>query len=673
MSTLSAKARDHFGCTTLDGVELENQGGSESWGSHWEKRIFGDELMTAVVTGVDSPLSDVTLGFLADTGFYDVSSYTAAYDGDGDLSQGAQDNLWLSNAGCSAVTSKCISTSGSTSTPVANVFCTESSSTEMCTYDRKAKGSCNKGTQAANYAASFYQYFGDTTTYGGVAVADYCPIVQKASNRICTNTADATLEGSTVAAMGQAYGADSRCFTSSLWNPSAGTQQTKTAGCYAYECMSASKVAITATYNSVNYVVACTTSGATIEITGWQGQLTCPDPSDKAVCGNTATFLALSALSLSSGGTSLDSSLIPTFADYRTSYRLNVGNSVSTLSVGPSASGVTITVDGTATTSGATHSVALSVGSNNVNVVTTSGSTTKTYALTVIRGDGVETVGIAVTLTLNMNYNTIGAVASFLDEVKTELTTLLNVNANQITMYQAVAGSVITRFTFNDDTTSSTAPSASSLDATFLSLFSDKGSTMFLDSGTYPKLSTATALTSGVHVACASSCTSTNCNPSTGVCTDDSDDSSFIDDYPYLVYGGAALVLILAIFLVYCIIKACCCSNKTAASTKSSAAFEAPERNPKPERKPKTTAAQASFSAPTRGIKHVELDESEEVVVEMQPQGTQQVPETLPARRSLHPGLNDEVQRGRRFARESDGDDTDTSKSQSDEEDERQI
>lgn len=37
-------ARAHFGCPTLEGVELENEGSEMSRGSHWERRILGDEV-----------------------------------------------------------------------------------------------------------------------------------------------------------------------------------------------------------------------------------------------------------------------------------------------------------------------------------------------------------------------------------------------------------------------------------------------------------------------------------------------------------------------------------------------------------------------------------------------------------------------------------------------------
>ena len=37
-------AREYFDCNNLTGVELENQGGSGTQGSHWERRILGDEV-----------------------------------------------------------------------------------------------------------------------------------------------------------------------------------------------------------------------------------------------------------------------------------------------------------------------------------------------------------------------------------------------------------------------------------------------------------------------------------------------------------------------------------------------------------------------------------------------------------------------------------------------------
>jgi leishmanolysin-like peptidase len=37
----------HFGCSTLNGVELENGGGPSTAGSHWEARILHEEIMVS--------------------------------------------------------------------------------------------------------------------------------------------------------------------------------------------------------------------------------------------------------------------------------------------------------------------------------------------------------------------------------------------------------------------------------------------------------------------------------------------------------------------------------------------------------------------------------------------------------------------------------------------------
>lgn len=38
--TVVAKAREHFQCPTLNGAELEDEGGPGTAGSHWESRTF---------------------------------------------------------------------------------------------------------------------------------------------------------------------------------------------------------------------------------------------------------------------------------------------------------------------------------------------------------------------------------------------------------------------------------------------------------------------------------------------------------------------------------------------------------------------------------------------------------------------------------------------------------
>lgn len=62
-----AEGRRHFNCPNLEGVELENQGGSGTAGSHWEERILGNEAMTGVFT-FNPVFSRLTFASLKDTG-----------------------------------------------------------------------------------------------------------------------------------------------------------------------------------------------------------------------------------------------------------------------------------------------------------------------------------------------------------------------------------------------------------------------------------------------------------------------------------------------------------------------------------------------------------------------------------------------------------------------------
>lgn len=42
-----AHAREYFNCPDMDGVPVEDGGGSGSAGSHWEKIVLGNEVMVA--------------------------------------------------------------------------------------------------------------------------------------------------------------------------------------------------------------------------------------------------------------------------------------------------------------------------------------------------------------------------------------------------------------------------------------------------------------------------------------------------------------------------------------------------------------------------------------------------------------------------------------------------
>ena len=64
-------ARNYFQCSTISGVEIENEGGSGSAGAHWERTILHNEQMTASSIA-DASYSVFTLSLLQDSGWYQV-------------------------------------------------------------------------------------------------------------------------------------------------------------------------------------------------------------------------------------------------------------------------------------------------------------------------------------------------------------------------------------------------------------------------------------------------------------------------------------------------------------------------------------------------------------------------------------------------------------------------
>lgn len=79
--------KKYFGCSTISGMPLENNGGEGSAGSHWEKLFLPNEYMNPTV---ENPglLTEFTFTLLRSSGWYNISSSAAQrYD-------------WGRNAGC---------------------------------------------------------------------------------------------------------------------------------------------------------------------------------------------------------------------------------------------------------------------------------------------------------------------------------------------------------------------------------------------------------------------------------------------------------------------------------------------------------------------------------------------------------------------------------------------
>ena len=70
---LLARAREQFACSSLTGVPMEDHHIGKN--AHWEARVFGSEIMSYGDNSGESYLSDLTLAFLEDTGYF-VVNYT---------------------------------------------------------------------------------------------------------------------------------------------------------------------------------------------------------------------------------------------------------------------------------------------------------------------------------------------------------------------------------------------------------------------------------------------------------------------------------------------------------------------------------------------------------------------------------------------------------------------
>ncbi|XP_068726992.1 leishmanolysin-like peptidase isoform X1 [Montipora capricornis] len=185
------EVRKHFKCSSLEGAEIENQGGVGTEYTHWEKRLFENEAMTGTYTQ-DPVFSRITFALMEDTGWY-RANYSMADELD-----------WGKGLGCTFTESSCktwmenhmrMKTS-------ADPFCYTIKKTPLrmrCTHSKQSVALCNLRKYSGAIPEE-YQYFNhlpisetnpdgppsqdvvirNTAAYGGaVPLADYCPFFQK--------------------------------------------------------------------------------------------------------------------------------------------------------------------------------------------------------------------------------------------------------------------------------------------------------------------------------------------------------------------------------------------------------------------------------------------------------------------------------------------------------------
>ena len=278
-------AKKYFNCSEIKGVELEDQDST----IHWESKILLGEIMTVSPFEPEQVISEFTLAFLEDTGYYFANYYT------GGLMQFGR------NKGCKFINEKCIQ-----NYKVDPKFENEFYSFESFKSKKDGDASCSSARQSRTYFArwlysskipSYYQYF-KNSSFGGYSYADYCPVAEniyKESDKFyyigrCNkmgigdygkfinnyldnlNYTNGILEKIT----GETYSENSYCYQSSLYKDNEPKKyyysNTVRAICYESYCSSKS---LTIKIHD-NYIV-CPRQGGKISAIGFVGYFLCPD------------------------------------------------------------------------------------------------------------------------------------------------------------------------------------------------------------------------------------------------------------------------------------------------------------------------------------------------------------------------------------------------------------
>ncbi|KAK9756386.1 hypothetical protein RND81_01G093400 [Saponaria officinalis] len=229
------------------GLELEDGGGRGTSGSHWEKRLLMNEIMTGSVD-TRSVVSSMTLALLEDSGWYKVN-YSMA------------DHLdWGRNQGSEFVALPCNQWKGA--------YHCNNTQLSGCTYNREAEGYCPIVSYTGDLP-HWARYFPQANKGGQSSLADYCTYFVAYSDGSCTDTNSARAPDRM---LGEVRGSSSRCMASTLVRTGfVRGSTTQGNGCYQHRCVNKTlEVAID------GYWKACPIGGGSIQFPGFNGELVCP-------------------------------------------------------------------------------------------------------------------------------------------------------------------------------------------------------------------------------------------------------------------------------------------------------------------------------------------------------------------------------------------------------------
>jgi hypothetical protein len=227
---LTQKLRNYYGCSSLQGAIMENNGGSGTAVSHFERKYFGYEAMTSGSI-IGKRFSEFSLGMLEASGWYDIDySYAEPFS----FGQGN---------GCDFISASC-----SNAASRFDEYCTGSN--RGCSATGRGGGSCNNDPNMDG--CRFYYPFEYNDCENDDAADD-------------ARLADLQVFG---------RGAGSKCFTGTL-----NTRKSSnglTSFCFKSNCVgSGSSTQVEVQVGS--HKITCTKAGSQ-NIDGYYGSVDCPDP-----------------------------------------------------------------------------------------------------------------------------------------------------------------------------------------------------------------------------------------------------------------------------------------------------------------------------------------------------------------------------------------------------------
>jgi len=230
--SLTERARNFFGCSNLEGIFLEDDGSSASYGSHLERRQFVNEHMTSGLIYTQR-ISEFSLGLLEATGWYlpDYSYAEPYWHGQG--------------KGCGFIRDQCSSSK----------------------FDWEGYGYCS----GSSFDCGTYGLGGGKCTSD--SKSDNCKYIKPDINYHCENL-DAANHVRLPSLQTFGREVDSKCFSGTLSSTS--SSASTTSFCFKYNC-TGSGLSTKLQVNIGTKTITCSKEGK-VSVSGYKGTINCPDP-----------------------------------------------------------------------------------------------------------------------------------------------------------------------------------------------------------------------------------------------------------------------------------------------------------------------------------------------------------------------------------------------------------